>query len=210
MTRRESYGRVCNCAHAAVTETHPIDPLRSTLASLMAWFTTAGLRATVIGGVAASLQGRPRLTEDVDVVVMTEEASHLIESGREHGFHARIKDALDFSRRTRVLLLRHTSGVEVDISLGALPFEEETIVRSQLVDVGGLTIRIASPEDLIIMKALARRPEDIADIEGIIEVQPHLDVDRIRRWVREFSSVLEAPEIMDDLEKLLRRRTRQD
>lgn len=56
------------------------------------------------------------------------------------------------------------------------------------------------------MKALARRPQDIADIAGIIEVQRHLDIERIRRWVREFSAILEMPEILDDLEVLLRRR----
>lgn len=29
------------------------------------------------------------------------------------------------------------------------------------------------------MKALAQRPQDIADIAGIIEVQGHLDIERI-------------------------------
>lgn len=57
-------------------------------------------------------------------------------------------------------------------------------------------------------RSLARRPQDIADIAGIIEVQEHLDIKRIRRWVREFSAILEMPEILDDLEALLRRRTR--
>jgi hypothetical protein len=56
------------------------------------------------------------------------------------------------------------------------------------------------------MKALARRPEDIADIAGIVDVQTDLDVERIRFWVREFSSVLEMPEIFDDLERILKRR----
>lgn len=80
------------------------------------------------------------------------------------------------------------------------------IGRAQTIETDGLQIRIATPEDLIIMKALARRPQDVADIAGIIEVQPDLDVDRIRRWVREFSAVLEMPEIFDELELLLRRR----
>lgn len=102
--------------------------------------------------------------------------------------------------------MKHRSGVDLDLSLGAMPFEREVIERSQRIDAGGLQISLATPEDLIIMKALARRPQDIADIAGIIEVQPSLDVDRIRRWVREFSAVLEMPEILDDLEELLRRR----
>jgi predicted nucleotidyltransferase len=183
-----------------------IDHLRETLDDLMQWIETERLEATVIGGVAAGLQGQPRLTEDVDVVVFEADAESLIVSGARHRFEPRVADALGFSRRTRVLLMKHHSGVDVDLSLGALPFEREVIERAQRIDAGGIQISIATPEDLIVMKALARRPQDIADIAGIIEVQPDLDVDRIRRWVREFSAILDMPEILDDLELLLRRR----
>ena len=58
------------------------------------------------------------------------------------------------------------------------------------------------------MKAIAGRGRDIMDIENIIQANPDLDVERIRRWVREFSAVLEMPEIHDALEKLLRQRPR--
>jgi len=186
--------------------TESIDHLRETIADLMRWIAAERLEATVIGGVAAGLQGQPRLTEDVDAVVLDAGADALLTSGKHYGFEPRVADALEFSRRTRVLLMRHRSGVDVDLSLGALPFEREMIERAQTIDAGGLQIRVATSEDLIIMKALARRPQDIADIAGIIEVQAHLDVERIRRWVREFSAVLEMPEILDDLEVLLRRR----
>lgn len=91
----------------------------------------------------------------------------------------------------------------------ALPFEYEVIDRSSMVDVSpGVSIRVASAEDIVIMKAIAGRGRDIMDIENIIEATPDLDVDRIRRWVREFSSVLEMPEIHDALERLPQRRPR--
>jgi len=185
-----------------------IDHLRDTIADVMQWIAAEQLEAAVIGGVAAGLHGKPRLTEDVDMVVLDADAEALIASGKRYGFEPRFDDALEFSHRTRVLLMRHRSGVDVDLSLGMLPFEREIIERAQTVDAVGLHIDIATPEDLIIMKALARRPQDIADIAGIIEVQEHLDIERIRRWVREFSAILEMPEILDDLEALLRRRTR--
>ena len=206
--QRASCGHDCSTGCSGVVEPKPIDHLRTTIADLMRWFEGDDLRAAVIGGVAAGLQGRPRLTEDVDAVVFSDDASALIESAKLYGFTTRIDDALDFSRRTRVLLLQHYTGVDVDISLGALPFEAEVVDRAELIDIGELMIRIATPEDLVIMKALARRPEDIADISGIVDVQAELDVERIRFWVREFSSVLEMPEIFDDLERLLRRRKR--
>jgi len=174
----------------------------------MRWIEAERLDAAVIGGVAAGFQGQPRLTEDIDAVVFDADAATLIASGSRYGFEPRTEDALEFSRQTRVLLMRHRSGVDIDLSLGGLPFEKEVIERAVVVDAGGLRIRVATPEDLIIMKALPRRPQDIADIAGIIEVQNQLDIERIRRWVREFSAILEMPEIFDDLEKLLRRRKR--
>jgi hypothetical protein len=117
---------------------------------------------------------------------------------------------MEFARNTRMVLLRFTEGaIDIDLSLGALPFEYEVIDRSSMIDVSpGVSIRIASPEDIIIMKAVAGCGRDIMDIENIIRANPDLDVERIRRWVREFSAVLEMPEIHDALEKLLRHRQR--
>ena len=40
----------------------------------------------------------------------------------------RIPDAIEFAHETRVLLLRHApTGIDIDLSLGALPFEEELV-----------------------------------------------------------------------------------
>jgi hypothetical protein len=59
------------------------------------------------------------------------------------------------------------------------------------------------------MKAVAHRPQDMADIDALLEANPKVNFRRIRRWVKEFSSALGAPDILSDLESLLRRsRTR--
>ena len=59
--------------------------------------------------------------------------------------------------------------------------------------------------DLVITKAIAHRPRDIADIEAILNIEPNLDFDRIRSWVGQFAEALEMPELLEDLEKLLKR-----
>jgi uncharacterized nucleotidyltransferase DUF6036 len=186
-----------------------LDRLIAPLAALMEWFRDAGLRGAVIGGVAASLRGKPRLTDDVDALVLEADAETLLRSGFKFGFTPRIADAAEFSRQTRVLLLRYQPGdIDIDISLGALPFEDEVIERSTWIRAGNVRILLASAEDLVIMKAVAGRPRDMMDIENVIQANPDLDVDRIRRWVREFSAVLDMPEIHSNLEILLKRRTR--
>ncbi|MBV8546147.1 MAG: nucleotidyltransferase, partial [Acidobacteria bacterium] len=133
-----------------------LDRLTAPLAALMEWFRDAGVRGTVIGGVAASLRGKPRLTNDVDALVLDVDAETLLQSGTKFGFTPRIADVAEFSRQTRVLLLRYRPGeVDIDISLGALPFEDEVIERSTWVRAGNVRIRLASAEDLVIMKAVA-------------------------------------------------------
>ena len=159
-------------------------------------------RGMVIGGVAASLLGKPRLTADVDAVMLvsTDDLPRLLEAAAQEGLAPRIADAEKFARHNRVLLLRHQdSSIDVDISLGMLPFEVEAVERSVLYPLGEVAIRLPTPEDLIIFKAVAHRPKDLLDIQAIIASHPTVDRERIRYWVREFAQALDMPELWDDI-----------
>ncbi len=180
-----------------------LDPLQA-VQNLLGAF---GERGVIIGGIAASLLGKPRFTADVDAVFLLElnELPHLLEESAAQGIEARIADVEAFARQNRVLLLRHTaSGIDIDISLGILPFETEMVERSQRVTIGSLQLRLPTPEDLIILKAVAHRPKDLLDIEAVIASQPDLDKERIRYWVMQFAEALEMPELWDDLEARLK------
>ena len=183
-----------------------LSPLLSALRDLVAWSQKEHIRSVIIGGVAASLLGRPRLTRDIDAVVLLDSKrwEKFLTVGQQFGFEPRIQDPLIFARKNRILLVNHKpTGIDVDISLGALPFEEEAIERAVSSEVAGVNIPLPTPEDLIIMKAVAHRPIDMIDIQAVLDVHPDLDLHRIRRWVKEFSEVLEMPEILNDLERIL-------
>jgi hypothetical protein len=92
--------------------------------------------------------------------------------------------------------------------LGSLQFEDDAIERKIAKSIGRLTLPLPAPEDLIVMKAVAHRPRDLADIEGILAATDSLNLRHVRRWVREFASALGSPEILSDLEKLLRKKRR--
>jgi hypothetical protein len=84
--------------------------------------------------------------------------------------------------------------------LAALPpAYVEAVERSTVYQAGSLSIRLPTPEDLIIFKAVAHRPKDLLDIREIIESHPDLDRERIRHWVREFAQALDMPELWDDI-----------
>lgn len=187
----------------------PLAPLLAALKDLARWTDDQAVPAVIIGGVAAGILGRPRVTRDVDALVRLEPSrwEAFLTAGTRFGFTPRVSDALAFAERARVLLVSHqSSSIDVDLSFAGLPFEDEAIARATRIDLYGLTLAVPTPEDLIIMKAIAGRVRDHADIASIRDAQPRLDLKRIRRWVKDFSAVLERPEIVADLERMLRRK----
>ena len=184
-----------------------IAPLHSPLAAVQRLLERFGNQGVIIGGVAASMLGAPRLTADVDAVLLlsVDRLPELLETANELGLVPRIADAEQFARRNRVVLLRHEeSGVSVDVSLGMLPFEEEVVARSRVYQIGDIELRLPTPEDLIVLKAVAHRPKDLLDIAEIFRSHPDLDRARIEGWVREFGAALEMPELWEDIASLLR------
>lgn len=179
------------------------------LASLTEWFKDQQVSYAIIGGAAIGFLAQPRATQDIDAVTWLdlEEMDEFVNSGARFGFFPRVSDPLEFALQSRVLLLQHNqTKIDVDISLGALPFEQEMIERALEFTTPDLTVQIATPEDLIITKAVAHRKRDLLDIDNLLSVYPNLDLDRIRHWVGQFAAVLESPELVSDLENLLENR----
>jgi len=183
--------------------------LHAALADLTKWLEASHIPAAIIGGVAASALGRPRLTQDIDALAIAPEADwgNIVDSAGRHGFAVRIEGALEFARRSRVLLLRHiASGIDVDVTFGGLPFEQAVVERSSIHDVGGLRMRLPRVEDLLVMKAVAHRPKDIEDIRGLLAAHPHADISEARRWVKEFATAMSMSDILEEFDKLLAQR----
>lgn len=123
-------------------------------------------------------------------------------------FPARVDDGVAFALEHRVLPVNVPGGSEADISLGLPGYEEEVVARAVSYDVGdGRTVRLCSAEDLVIHKTIAGRPQDLLDIEGIIARQAAgLDVEYLRRWLRELAAVADDPDIIDRFERPWSRR----
>jgi hypothetical protein len=185
------------------------ESLHAALADLAKWLDEARIPAIVIGGVAASVLGRPRLTRDIDVLaILSEDAwSQAISDAARHGIVPRIEGALAFARRSRVLLMRHTgSTIDLDIVLGGLPFELSAVERGTVHLVGGALVRLPSVEHLLVMKAVAHRPKDLEDISGLLDAHPEADLAEVRRWVSEFASAATMPDLLEGLDRLIAQR----
>jgi hypothetical protein len=164
-------------------------------------------RGMLIGGIAAIVRGVPRATRDIDVTVSGGHGS-LAETltilGR-HGLVPRIPNAAQFAEANQVVLLQHEpSGIEVDLSLAWLSFEEEAIAGAELLDVASVRLPVARPEDLIIYKTVAWRPQDRQDIERLAAMHgSEIDQARVLSVVTELVEALGQPERVEQLKALL-------
>jgi len=184
-----------------------LDDFNHPLQALLRILGDESIPHVIIGGLAVSQLGRPRLTADIDVLTYLDDDSRipkLIESALSAGFSLRINEAEQFARQNRVLLLIHNrTQIHIDVSLGLLAFEREVIERSTRISVGDLQLPLPSVEDLIILKAVAHRKIDLQDITTLIEAHHNLDRQRIERIVAEFADALEMPEILADVLAIL-------
>ncbi len=161
-----------------------------------------------IGGIAVQHWGEPRLTRDVDATVFIGFGAEMdFVSTVLKEYEPRLTDAREFAQRHRVLLVRTTTGVDFDIALAALPFEEQMIRRSAGVEyLPGIELRICSAEDLIVLKCFASRPQDWRDVSSIIVRQgsANLDWDYIVSNLEPLVAVKEEPQILQTLDSLRR------
>lgn len=163
------------------------------------------LRFAIIGGVATILNGVDRRTQDINVAlwVETAEVEKTIRNLLASGFRSRVENPESFARVNRMALLE-VGGVEVDVSLALLPFEEGFINQAQMLELTPeLTVPIASPESLIAMKLVAHRPQDVLDAVKLLELFPTLNKRSILENVVEFGMALENPEMIESSRKIL-------
>jgi hypothetical protein len=185
------------------------DALLGALRALSAALDALGQPAMIIWGIAVIARGVPRQTIDIDATVAAADLDleQVLETLASHRITPRIADALDFARTRQVLLLRHDpTGTPLEVSLAWLPFEMEALARATFVDFGGVRIRVATAEDLIVLKAVAWRDRDRGDIERLLLLHGGaVNFDRVRALIGEFGAAIDEPERLGEFDALVRR-----
>lgn len=156
-------------------------------------------RYVVIGGLAVTVVGEPRLTADLDVIVFADPAAlrRLITYATEHGFIADIETELEAVRQGGSIRLDR-GNYHFDLIVRSLFIEDLAYEHSRLRKLFGRSVRFPSPEDLVVLKVVAGRPRDLLDVEGIIRRHgTKLDRRYIEVTLEKVCELAEDHEILD-------------
>ena len=155
--------------------------------SLFQAFGTAHLRYLVVGGVAVNLHGYPRFTGDVDILLALDEdnLARMTTLMHELGYVERLPiDLSQFARPEKVRRWLKEKNVraytfqsdvqpalDVDVLVAeSLGFDNLDSHKS-VIEAWGIPIPVVSIDDLIAMKRAAARPQDVQDIEVLLELK---------------------------------------
>jgi len=147
----------------------------------------AQVRYVVVGGLATVLHGYARLTADIDLMVDLDpdELRKGIDALTKYGMIPRLPvDPYDFvephmrrhwieEKNMRVFSLWKLDEPLLSVDLFVEhPIEFDLIwSRAEVMALGSVSVRIVSIPDLIALKRLANRPQDLTDIEKLLEIQ---------------------------------------
>ncbi|HEV7427077.1 MAG TPA: DUF6036 family nucleotidyltransferase [Thermoanaerobaculia bacterium] len=144
------------------------------------------IRYVIVGGIAVILHGSPRLTADLDIIIDLEpaRARTAIDVLQRAGFVAEVPVDIrlfaDESVRRSWIADKHMKALSLhdgempptvlDILAESPIVFEDLYGRAKVVSVDEITLRIAAIPDLIALKRLSGRPEDLRDIEELEKI----------------------------------------
>jgi hypothetical protein len=153
----------------------------------------------IMGGMAVRVHGIPRPTHDIDVTIQIERdrLADLYDALERCGysvpeaFRSGWVDSVAGMPLVKARIHHEAQSVDIDIFLAESEFQDSLIERRQITQVGEIRAEVVSPEDLVLLKLLAGRPRDIADVGDILFTQGELDTVYLRKWANELGVVAE-------------------
>jgi hypothetical protein len=151
-----------------------------------------GVDYMLTGSLASSIQGAPRLTHDIDLVVALsyDDADRLFRAFDSSEFYLSrqaIEEAIEQGRMFN--LLEFASGDKVDFwMLTDSPFDRSRFARKRQEEFLGIRVNVSSPEDTILAKLRWAKEsggsqKQYADAQSVYELQGSvLDLDYINTW----------------------------
>lgn len=158
------------------------DSLTRTMLDAIEAIEHAAIPYVVVGGLASSLLGRPRMTDDIDLLVRRDDALAALQALADAHFETE-------ETNPQWIFKARRDDVEVDLLFwlkGDVYLDDEMLERARDEELGNRTVRVMPPEDLIVVKAVIhdeQTPRHWHDALGVIAKQD-LDWDYLYRRAR--------------------------
>jgi len=142
---------------------------RETIKDVLQRFNEKGIRYCLVGGLALAHHSIPRVTQDVDVLVLPEDLPKVEELLRGHEVSG-----------TSVALIFKIGETRFDIIPANLQSKRQAVINAIDEIFEGETIKVANLRNMIFLKLwasserrdLAKRMQDETDVTGLIQLNP--------------------------------------
>ena len=182
-----------------------MENLLQSVRALQRRLSDAGIPSIVIGGVAVAVWGEPRVTRDVDLKVLLgrDDADRLL-AVLAPDYVSLLADPRKALRQQAMVFVQDPAGIRLDLLLADTPYDVLAIQRGRDVELQpGVTIRLCSPEDLVIYKLISTRLRDHEDAQGVIRRQGStLDDEYVLDWLHQFEQALDDSTLVAEYKSL--------
>jgi len=135
----------------------------------------------VIGAAALAARGLPRMTKDLDVVVMTSDAFAALDALRNAGFRS-VTPVRQSEDPEPMYVLVH-QGSEVDLLVAAGEPESTVVAEATPARIFGVSAPIATLEHLLLMYLYSNEPRHLGDFARIV-TETDADLDAVVRFLK--------------------------
>lgn len=187
-----------------------MNPLELQLGVLVKCLSAQKIKYIILGGIAVSIYGEPRLTADIDVNIVFDKRKidKFLNKARLFGFYPLLPNTREIAKETGVIPLgfkRKKISGKFDIVIAENILEYTAIKRGKIKKIDSIRARLISPEDLIIHKIASSRPRDFEDLKGIlIRQRGRLDINYIRYWLKKIDKANKKSHLCKVFKQLLR------
>jgi len=146
-----------------------IEQFTGSLGRVAALLKEQDLQFALIGGLASSIRGRVRATADIDIIIDCDvlKAIEFLAQLDEKSYRPFVAEPELSIRQFFILPIEDVkSGIRIDLAIGESGFEKLIVQRASIP--AEHSVPVATAEDLLLMKLLANRPQDISDVNGIL------------------------------------------
>jgi hypothetical protein len=170
-------------------------PAEAILRRVVSLLEAAGIPFMIVGSFASSVHGKPRTTQDLDIVIHVDrkQVEAFIGSLSKDEWYADLDAARDAVLRRSINLIDMSSGWKVDLVVRKdRAFSVEEFSRWTTMEALGVSVPLATAEDTIIAKlewskTSGGSERQRRDVQSILEAKADLDRTYLARWIKELA-----------------------